>query len=107
MARTDTLNAANVANEVTVFRAANSGRAPFLLAVKDGTVKAAADAVILGGLVGSFDVVIDATLAASGWEGRARPTARTPEQMLTDLKAVETRRHAHSGLTYGYGTQSQ
>lgn len=111
MARTDTLNAANLANEVTVFRGANAGRAPGLIAVKDGTVKAAADAVIASGVAGAFDVVVDATLAASGWEGRARVVPRTPEQLLNDVKAVNTNRFqttsVGAGSAHPYGGQLQ
>lgn len=110
MARTDTLNAANVANEITVFRAANQGRAPYLIAVKDGTLQAAAVAVVLGGTLGHFDTVIDASLGAGAWEGRARVTARTAEQMLNDAKAGDARRHPHNAVgqtPWPYGGQLQ
>jgi hypothetical protein len=107
MARTDTLNAANVANEVTVFAGANGGRRPKVLAVKDSTVAAAAQAVSDGGTLGHFDILIDGTLAASGWEGRARVLPRGPEAMLADARSVERRRRpfaaAGAGAAHPYG----
>lgn len=109
MARVDTLNAANVANEVTVYAAANGGRRPKVLACKDATVAAAARVVVDGGTLGYFAVVVDASaaLAASGWEGRDSPKARSAAAMLDDAKATERRRRSFvasgAGAVPAYG----
>jgi hypothetical protein len=112
VARTDTLNAANLANEVgTVFPTANTGHRPGLLAVKDAGVEASARAVIATGVVGHLDVVVDGSLASGGWEARDRVKARTPEQMLNDARAGNTDRYAMTSLGAGtpspYGGQHQ
>ena len=112
MARTDTLNAANVANEIgVVFPGANSGRRAFLLAVKDSTLEATARTLIASGVVGHLDVVVDATLATNAWEGRNRSVPRTPEQMTNDARAVDTNRYRHTavgaGTPHPYGGNTQ
>lgn len=106
MARTDAVNAANVANEVgTVFPGANGGRRAKVIACKDTTVEASVRAVILSGAVGFLSTVIDAALAASGWEGRDSAKARSAESMAVDAKSVDRRRFSFlpPGTPFPYG----
>lgn len=104
MARTDTVNAANLTNEVrTVFPGANSGRSPGLIAAKDNTVLENLKTVIRTGVVGHVDVSIDAALAANGWEARDRVALRTPEALTSDARAAERRKQPFVGGTAPYG----
>lgn len=104
MARTDTVNAANVQNEVqTVFPGANSGRSPGLIAAKDNTVLENLKTVIRTGVVGHLDVTIDAALGAGGWEARDRVKTYTAAQTLSDARIAERRRQPFEGGVAPYG----
>lgn len=108
MARTDTINNANVANEVqVVFPGANSGRTPGAVAVKDGTLLTTMKSVLNTGVVGHLDIVIDAALATNGWEARDRVLARTAAAMADDAKSAERRRRpfaaSGAGAVHPYG----
>jgi hypothetical protein len=108
VARTDAINNANVINEVTVvFPGANGGKTPGAVAVKDSTLAQTMKTVLNTGVVGHLDIVIDAALAASGWEARDRVLARTAAAMLADARTAEPRRRpfaaSGAGAVHPYG----